>query len=221
MSTEPTRILLADDDAIIRQGLANLLSNQENLEVVAAVSNGAQVFDVLAKQRIDIALLDVDMPVSNGIETAKRISQDYPTVKSLMLTAFESKDSLAQAIGSGICGFLTKDTPLPELVALIRQAYRGQIVMSPKPTELMMVSYKESQQAREKYADFIHSVESLPDYLRPTFDLLIKALANKNISRKLHLSESTVRSYVSEILMRTGTATRAELAITAIKAGIQ
>lgn len=221
MSTDSIRILLADDDDIIRQGLANLLSNQEDFEVVATVSNGAQVFDVLAKQRIDIALLDVDMPILNGIETAKCISQDYPTVKSLMLTAFESKDSLAQAIGSGICGFLTKDTPLPELVTLIRQAYRGQIVMSPKPTELMMVSYKEGQQAREKYADFIHSVETLPDYLRPTFKLLIKALANKNISRKLHLSESTVRSYVSEILMRTGTATRAELAITAIKAGIQ
>lgn len=221
MSTDSIRILLADDDDIIRQGLANLLSNQEDFEVVATVSNGAQVFDVLAKQRIDIVLLDVDMPILNGIETAKRISQDYPTVKSLMLTAFESKDSLAQAIGSGICGFLTKDTPLPELVTLIRQAYRGQIVMSPKPTELMMVSYKEGQQAREKYADFIHSVETLPDYLRPTFKLLIKALANKNISRKLHLSESTVRSYVSEILMRTGTATRAELAITAIKAGIQ
>ena len=78
MSTDSIRILLADDDDIIRQGLANLLSNQEDFEVVATVSNGAQVFDVLAKQRIDIALLDVDMPILNGIETAKRISQDYP-----------------------------------------------------------------------------------------------------------------------------------------------
>lgn len=221
MSAGEIRILLADDDQIIRDGLTNLLNAQEGLRVVATAVNGAQVFDQLALHRVDVALLDVDMPVMSGIEAARRISREQPSITIIMLTAFEHEESLAQAIGAGVRGFLTKDIPAPELAQLIRKAYGGQQVMAPRPTEILTASYAETHENREKYADFINAVNTLPDHLRPTFRLLLKAFANKNIARQTGLTEATVRSYVSDILTHTGCATRGELAITAVKAGIQ
>ncbi|MGJ9529876.1 response regulator [Actinotignum sp. GS-2025a] len=214
------RILLADDDPIIREGLARLLNEQEGLAVVATAADGAQAIDQLRDQKVDLALLDVDMPVMSGIEAAKRISQDYPHIVIVMLTVFEHEDSLGEVIGAGVRGFLTKDIVAPELAQLIRKAYGGQQVMAPRPTEILITSYEKIQQNKEEYADFVTAVEQLPEHLRTVFHLLLQALANKNIARQTGLSETTVRSYVSDILARTGCATRAELGITAIKAGI-
>ncbi|WP_166984703.1 response regulator transcription factor [Canibacter zhoujuaniae] len=214
------RILIADDDQIIREGLANLLDAQEGLHVVATAINGAQVFEQLALHRIDVALLDVDMPVVSGIEAARRLSREQAGLTIIMLTVFEHEESLGQAIGAGVRGFLTKDIPAPELAQLIRKAYAGQQVMAPRPIEILTSSYAQTYENREQYADFINAVTALPEHLRPTFRLLLKAFANKNIARQTKLTEATVRSYVSDILARTGCATRGELAITAIKAGI-
>ncbi|MDY5127931.1 response regulator transcription factor [Actinotignum sp. SLA_B059] len=214
------RILLADDDPIIREGLARLLNEQEGLAVVATAADGAQAIEQLLDQNVDLALLDVDMPVMSGIEAAKRISQDYPHIVIVMLTVFEHEESLGEAIGAGVRGFLTKDIIAPELAQLIRKAYGGQQVMAPRPTEILITSYEKLHQNKEEYADFVAAAEQLPEHLRTVFHLLLQALANKNIARRTGLSETTVRSYVSDILARTGCATRAELGITAIKAGI-
>lgn len=220
-SKNEIRILLADDDQIIRDGLAHLLNAQDGLQVVATAENGAEVFSLLALHRIDIALLDVDMPVISGIEAARRISREHPEITIVMLTAFEHEESLGQAIGARVRGFLTKDIPAPELAELIRKAHAGQQVMAPRPTEILTAAYAQTQDNREQYADFIDAVATLPPHLRPTFRLLLKALTNKNISRQTKLKEATVRSYVSDILSHTGCATRGELAITAVKAGIR
>lgn len=220
MSEQEIRILLADDDQVIRDGLANLLNGQDGLRVVATAENGAQVFEQLALHRIEVALLDVDMPVMSGIEAARRLNREYPGITVIMLTAFEYEESLAQAIGAGVRGFLTKDILIPELAQLIRKAYDGQQVMAPRPTEILTASYAETHESLEKYADFINAVTTLPEHLCPTFRLLLKAYTNKNIARHTGLTEATVRSYVSCILAHTGCATRGELAITAVKAGI-
>lgn len=215
------RVLLADDDQIIRDGLSNLLNAQDGLRIVATAANGAQVFDELAAHRVDVALLDVDMPVMSGIEAARRISREQPGITVIMLTAFEHEESLGQAIGTGVRGFLTKDIPAPELAQLIRKAFNGQHVMAPRPIEILTASYAKTQENLEQYADFIAAIETLPEHLRPTFRLLLKAYTNKNIARQIHLTEATVRSYVSDILAHTGCSTRGQLAITAVKAGIK
>lgn len=214
------KVLLADDDGIIREGLTSLLSAQDGIEVVASAENGVQVFDQLALHQVDVVLLDVDMPVMSGIDAAKRITKEYPKLTIVMLTAFAHEESLGQALGAGVRGFLTKDIPALELAELIRKAYRGEQVMTPRPTQILTQSYIHTQQNREKYSAFIDAVDNLPEYLRPTFELLVKALPNKSIARSTRLTESTVRSYVSEILARTGCTSRAQLAITAVKAGI-
>lgn len=219
-NSDEIRILIADDDQIIRDGLANVLSAQEGLNVVATAATGAEVFDQLALHKVDVVMLDVDMPVMDGIEAARRLSRERPDLPIIMLTAFEHEDSLGQAIGAGVRGFLTKDIPAPELADLIRKAQQGQHVMAERPTEILTASYVQKQHYREQYSDFIDAVRALPDHLIPTFRLLLKALPNKNIARITGLTEATVRSYVSDILALTGCATRGELAITAVKAGI-
>ncbi|MDO4411827.1 response regulator transcription factor [Cutibacterium sp.] len=213
-------ILIADDDRIICDGLASLLNAQDGFRVVGTAINGAEALDQLAAHRVDVALLDVDMPLMSGIEVARKISSENPGVTIIMLTAFEHEESLGQAIGAGVRGFLTKDTPASELAQLIRKAYAGEQVMATRPIEILTESYVRNRYNREQYAEFIAAVHTLPEYLRPTFRLLLKALANKSISRKTGLTEATVRSYVSDILAHCGCATRGELAITAIKAGI-
>lgn len=175
----------------------------------------------VATQRVDVALVDVDMPGMDGIEAAKHLSSAYPDIKILVLTAFAHEDYLGQAIGANVRGFLTKDMSIGELSDCIRRAHAGQVVLSSRPTQILVTSYLRLHRDREEHADFIDAVANMPDHLRPTFHLLVKALANKSIAKQLHLTESTVRSYVSDILTLTGCATRGELAINAVKAGMR
>lgn len=118
-------------------------------------------------------------------------------------------------------GFLTKDIPAAGIAELIRKAHSGQQVMGTRPIQVPTENYAQTQQDRGQYHGFIAAVDSLPEYLRPTFHLLLQTLANKNTAWKLWLRDSTVRSYVSDILEHTGCATRGELAITTVKAGIR
>lgn len=217
--SEDIRVLLADDDQIIRDGLGNLLNLQDGITVVAAVENGRAALRVLAEHRVDVALLDVDMPVLDGISTAKEIGRMYPDIAVVMLTAFEHEDSLAQSLASNVRGFLTKDIPAPELAQLIKQAHSGQRVFGSRPTQILAESYMVSSKNDPTYDDFRQKVEQLPNYLRSVFDLLIQALPNKTIARELGITEATVRSYISEIFTATGFTNRGELTITAVKAG--
>ena len=217
--SETIKILLADDDQIIREGLAKLLNAQDGLSVVAAVADGRVALRTVAECRVDVALLDVDMPVMDGVSAAKEIGRMYPDIAVVMLTAFEHEDSLAQSLASNVRGFLTKDIPAIELAQLIKQAHAGQRVFGSRPTQILTNTYLASGKNDSAYDDFRQCIEQLPDYLRAVFNLLIQAFPNKTIARQLGITEATVRSYISELFAATGFTNRGELAITAIKAG--
>lgn len=213
-------ILIVDDDDIIRQGLANLLNHQDGIHVVATATNGK---DALLKARsmdVQVVLLDVDMPVMDGVSTAKILAEKHPQIAVIMLTNFRHQDSLAKSLQANVRGFLTKDIPVEQLAVLIKQAHCGMTVMSPEPIALMTSSYVKTQSQNEQFKDFIASVNSLPPHLRTVFDLLITALPNKLIAKQLGLTESTVRSYISDIFTATGFNSRGELCLTAAKAGL-
>ena len=182
--SEPIRVLLADDDVIVREGLAGLLDRQDGIDVVAVAENGSMALVVV-----------------------------------VMLTVFEHEESLARSLALNVRGFLTKDIPSAQLAQLIRQAHAGYSVFGPRPTGILADSYLNSGKNDPKYDAFRERVERLPGYLRTTFDLLIQALPNKTIAKRLGLSEATVRSYISEIFTTLGYTNRGELTITAIKAG--
>ena len=213
--SEPIRVLLADDDVIVREGLAGLLDRQDGIDVVAVAENGSMALRELSRRAVDVALLDVDMPVLDGLAAAKEMARLYPSVVVVMLTVFEHEESLARSLALNVRGFLTKDIPSAQLAQLIRQAHAGYSVFGPRPTGILADSYLNSGKNDPKYDAFRERVERLPGYLRTTFDLL----PNKTIAKRLGLSEATVRSYISEIFTTLGYTNRGELTITAIKAG--
>ena len=217
--SEPIRVLLADDDVIVREGLAGLLDRQDGIDVVAVAENGSMALRELSRRAVDVALLDVDMPVLDGLAAAKEMARLYPSVVVVMLTVFEHEESLARSLALNVRGFLTKDIPSVQLAQLIRQAHAGYSVFGPRPTSILADSYLNSGKNDPKYDAFRERVERLPGYLRTTFDLLIQALPNKTIAKRLGLSEATARSYISEIFTTLGYTNRGELTITAIKAG--
>ena len=216
---ETIRVLLADDDAIVREGLAGLLNQQTGISVVAVAEDGGKALRELSKQAVDVALLDMDMPVLDGLATAKEMARLYPSVAVVMLTVFEHEESLARSLALNVRGFLTKDIPSAQLAQLIRQAHEGYLVFGPRPTRILADNYLSSGKNDPGYDGFRERVEQLPNHLRATFDLLIQALPNKTIARRLGLSEATVRSYISEIFAALGYTNRGGLTITAIKAG--
>ncbi|XCB29437.1 response regulator transcription factor [Arcanobacterium hippocoleae] len=213
------RILLADDDVIVREGLASLLDHRDGLKIAATAENGKQVLQYLAHNSADIVLLDVDMPVLDGISAAAEIRSRYPDIAVIMLTAFEHQESLAKSLALNVRGFLTKDVPSAKLAELIKEAYAGKSVFTQRPTDILTHSYVALENKQSEYQEFREKIESLPHYLRTVFDLLIQAMPNKNIARELEITESTVRTYITKLYSVTGCTNRGELTIAAIRAG--
>lgn len=213
------RVLFADDDQIIREGLANLLNHQEGITVVATAEDGAQALDILATQTVDVALIDVDMPVLDGIQTAQRIARRYPDLAVVILTAFEHEESFVRSLEQNVRGFLTKDIPPDRLAEQLKRAHAGERVFGPRPTEMLTSNFLAASSNAPEYRDFRRRVEALPPYLRDVFDLVIEAYPNKTIARRLKLSENTVRTYVSQLFIALDFTSRNQLTITALKAG--
>lgn len=217
--SDDVRVLLVDDDEVVRTSLAKALARQSGVSVVAVAEDGARALVAMGRHSVDVAVVDVEMPGIGGIETAKTIRSEFPDTVVLMLTAFEHKDSLAQCLQLGIAGFLTKDVPPDQLGELIRQAYSGTPVLGAEPARILMDSFAATRPDDPQSVAFRQCIESLPPYLRAVFDRIIQAKSNRVISRELGVTESTVRSYVAELYTITGINNRGELAITAVKCG--
>lgn len=216
--SDDIRVLIADDDPIINDSFARLLDGQDDITVVATASNGAEALTKMTHS-VDVALIDVDMPILDGIETVKLIRKSYPQTVIIMLTAFEHEDSLAEALAAGVQGFLTKNTTPKEVAEYLKKALTGQTVFDTRPTDILTQSYTEKTLTQAQYQEFTAAVETLPERFKPVFTQLLEAKTNKEIAQELHMSPATVRSYVSEILTHTNCKSRGQLAITAARSG--
>lgn len=220
MSDAPLRILLADDDSMLRTAMTDLLATFDDIELVAAVPDGACTLDVLSNRLVDIALLDADMPVLDGIATTRTIRSRYPSVTVVILTAFEHEGDLGRALAAGATGFLTKDLPISRMIPLLRDARSGNTVMGPKPMAMLSDSYRAQASRREEEAAFLEAVDALPEHLRDVFEYMVRATPNPQIAERLGLSGSSVRTYASRVLQLTGATSRADLVISAAAAGL-
>ena len=190
---EDLRILIADDDRIYRENLAILLDSIAGIRVVATAANGVQAITELAKHLVDVALVDIDMPVMDGIATAKTIQTSYPQTTVVMLTAFEHEDALQDSLATRVAGFLTKDVSAEDLAMFIRQAHDGRQVISGKPAEMLTESYLRSQRKQVQYQDFIARVEAMSKHLKPVLELMCQAKSNREIASEMSLSEATIQ----------------------------
>jgi DNA-binding NarL/FixJ family response regulator len=208
------KIIVCDDQAVIRDGLEALLSLEKDFQVIAAAQDGAEAIEFVSQKHPDLVLMDLKMPVINGIEATRRIRARFPDVKVLVLSTCDNDEWVFDAIRAGASGYLLKDTPREKIVEAIRGTMDGRAFVDPSVAGKLMgqIASRQTQPASiltEKLT------EKETDVLR----LLAKGFSNSEIAAQLYLSEGTVRNHVSAILEKLGAADRAQATIIAIRHG--
>ncbi|MGP3936789.1 response regulator [Nonomuraea sp. KM88] len=212
------RILLADDEAMIRAGVRAILASDPSLEVVAEAADGRQAVDLAISHRPDVALLDIRMPRLDGLSAAAELRRAAPGVAVVMLTTFGEDDYIAKALDVGAGGFLLKSGDPRELIAGIHAVAEGAAYLSPKVAHRVITQLSGGRMARG--AEARDRVASLTDREREVLALLGAGLSNAEIARRLHIVEGTVKAYVSAILTRLDVRNRVQAAIIAYEAGL-
>ncbi|MEO3801974.1 response regulator transcription factor [Nonomuraea sp. B1E8] len=212
------RILLADDEAMIRAGVRAILASDPSLEVVAEAADGRQAVDLAISHRPDVALLDIRMPRLDGLAAAAELRRAAPDVAVVMLTTFGEDDYIAKALDVGAGGFLLKSGDPRELIAGIHAVAEGAAYLSPKVAHRVITQLSGGRMARG--AEARDRVASLTDREREVLALLGAGLSNAEIARRLHIVEGTVKAYVSAILTRLDVRNRVQAAIIAYEAGL-
>ena len=202
------RIALADDQALVRSGLRALLAGYEDIEVSVEAEDGAELIEKLAKQPVDLVLSDIRMPGVDGLALVTRLRADGNQVPVILLTTFDESDFALRAAECGAQGFLLKDASPEDLYEAIVRVARGETLLAPVPTDPV--------RARYAYRDQAPPTDTFNDREISILRLLAGGYSNKEIARTIHLSEGTVKNYVSEILDKLGTRDRTRAVLKAI-----
>jgi DNA-binding NarL/FixJ family response regulator len=209
------KVIICDDQAIIRDGLELLLKLEKDIEVVGLAQDGMEAVELAAKHVPDLVLMDLKMPGMNGVEATRRICAEYPKVKILVLTTFDDDEWVFDAIRAGASGYLLKDTPREKVIEAIRGTISGKSFVDPLVAgKLIDQVAKKQEQPSSLIADKLTGREM--DILR----LIAYGFTNADIAERLHLSEGTVRNHVSAILTKLDVSDRTQAAILAIRHGL-
>jgi len=214
MTKEKIRLLIAEDQPLIRRALAALFDNDPDVELVGQATNGAEAVTMARAWRPDVALLDIKMPRLNGIEAARQILQERPEVKIVMLTTFDTDDLIFDAILAGAVGYLLKDADEREIAATVRDAARGQSRLSPEIARRVLDDFRRIKKPRPSGGGAPDD-DPLTERERAILDLIGAGKSNRDISQALALAEGTVKNHVSNILSKLHARSRTELAIRA------
>ncbi|WP_306205775.1 response regulator [Actinoplanes sp. RD1] len=212
------RVLLADDQALIRAGFRALVDAEDDLTVVAEGGTGAEAVELAARHRPDVALLDIRMPGLDGIEATRRISADpaLAGVHVVMLTNFGLDDLVYAALRAGAAGFLVKDTEPADLLHGIRVAARGDALLSPAITRKLISSYVARPPRRARTA----MLEVLTNREREVVELAARGLSNSAIAAAMVISPATVKTHVSRAMTKLAARDRAQLVVLAYESGL-
>ena len=216
MSKDKIRLLIAEDQAVLRRVLETLFDPLEDIELVARAADGVEAVRLARVSEPDVALLDIKMPRMDGIEAARQISQQRPQTKIVMLTTFDSDDLVFQAILAGAIGYLLKDAEESEILATVRDAAKGQTRMSPLIARRVLDDFRRLKRARPSASPDIAD-EPLTERESVVLDLIGAGKSNRDIGIALGLAEGTVKNHVSNILSKLHARSRTELAIKALK----
>ena len=209
------KVLICDDQAIIRDGLEMLLKLERDIDVVGLAQDGAEAFNLVQEQSPDLVLMDLKMPGMNGIEATRRIRLQHPEIKVLVLTTFDDDEWVFDAIRAGASGYLLKDTPRDKVIEAIRGSVAGKSYVDPLVAGKLLDQVA-SEQARPSALLTDKLSERETDVLR----LLARGFSNTEIADRLHLSEGTVRNHVSAIFSKLDVSDRTQAAIIAIQHGL-
>lgn len=205
------RIVLIDDQHLIRQGLKALLELEPDLEVVGEGENGQMAIALVASLQPDVVLMDIRMPLMDGVAATRAISQQFPGTKVLVLTTFDDDQYVAEALRCGAMGYLLKDTPSEELAVAIRSVYRGYTQLGPGLVKKIMAQLPIN--AAPNYASPPPSWDELTPREQEVLRLIAKGASNREIAKSLYISEGTVKNHVTNILNRLNLRDRTQAAI--------
>jgi DNA-binding NarL/FixJ family response regulator len=213
------RVLLVDDQALIRAGFRMILEAEEDLEVVGECGDGTQAIDSVKRFSPDVVLMDIRMPEMDGIEATRRIvgGDGGTEVKVLMLTTFDLDEYVYDALRAGASGFLLKDVPADQLVAGIRLVAQGDALLAPSVTRRLIEEFSRSSRGR---AQRPAGLDELTPREVEVFKLLARGMSNAEIAGELIVSETTVKTHVARILMKLGVRDRVQAVVLAYEAGV-
>jgi DNA-binding NarL/FixJ family response regulator len=208
------RVVVADDEELVREGLAAIVGADPGLDVVATVADGASAVEAVTRLSPNVVLMDVRMPGVDGIEATRSIVAATPHTRVLMLTTVEVDDVVYAALRAGASGFLLKSVPRDQLWAGIRAVHAGDSLLAPSITRRLIKAHLE--QAGPHDPRLLNVTERQADVVR----LVAGGLSNREIAERLHLAESTVKGYVSEVLNRHRLRDRTQLVVLAYESGL-
>ncbi|KUN42040.1 LuxR family transcriptional regulator [Streptomyces longwoodensis] len=212
------RVLLADDQSLVRAGFRALLDAQADIEVAGEAADGVQAVRAVRELRPDVVLMDIRMPVLDGLAATRRITGDaaLARVKVVMLTTFELDEYVFEAIRSGASGFLVKDTEPDELLRAVRAVVAGDALLSPGVTRRLIAEFA----ARSKEPAAADALGALTEREREVMALVGIGLSNEEIARRLVVSPLTAKTHVSRTMVKLGARDRAQLVVLAYESGL-
>lgn len=218
--TFPLRIAIVDDQPLVRMGFSMVIDSQPDMEVVIQANNGREAVEALRAHRVDVVLMDVRMPVMDGIEATSRIlhEQSATPPRVIMLTTFDIDEYVLAAIRAGASGFLLKDSQPEDLLSAIRTVHRGDAVIAPSATRRLLGKLVAAERSRPSPRH--PGLDSLTEREREVLIQIAKGLTNKEIAEELFVAEATVKTHIGSILTKLQARDRVHVVIIAFENGL-
>jgi DNA-binding NarL/FixJ family response regulator len=213
-----TRVLIADDQALVRVGLRKILESEPETVVVGEAADGEDAVAAVSRLRPDLVLMDIRMPVLDGIEATRRITRAHPATRVLMLTTFGLDTYVYEALRAGASGFMLKDAPPEEIAAAVRIVAGGDALLAPAVTRAVIEEYTRHPQPPSQTAP--PGLDELTPREREVLDLLARGRSNTEICAQLVISEATAKTHVARILQKLGLRDRVQAVIYAYENGV-
>ena len=212
------RVLLADDQELVRAGFQALLDAQDEIDVIGAAADGREAVDLARKLKPDVVLMDIRMPVLDGLQATQEIASDAKlnSVRIVILTTFELDEYVFDAIRAGAAGFLVKDTKPADLIEAVRVVASGDALLSPSVTRTLIAEFA----ARAKQPPSSAALDELTDREREVMALAAGGLSNEQIAQRLVLSVATAKTHISRAMVKLGVRDRAQLVVLAYETGL-
>jgi DNA-binding NarL/FixJ family response regulator len=202
------RIVIADDQALIRDGLKTVLDLEEDMEVIRTAVNGVEAFDAIKKLEPDILLLDIRMPIMGGVECVREIKRICTPTKVIMLTTFNDEEYIMSAIAAGACGYLLKDIEVAELIEAIHDALAGKMVMPLQVVSKLAEGLAKVVNVKNEH--ILVGQFGFSDREKEIAKIMAQGFNNKQMSTILYISEGTLRNYISSIYSKIGISDRTQ-----------
>ena len=216
----PIRVILVDDHAILRQGTAELLRREPDLEVIGEAGDGQQAIDLVQELRPDVVVMDVRMPGMSGVEATRHIRESWPAVQVLVLTAHDDDQYVFSLLEAGASGYLLKNAPVGDLVRAIRQVKAGESPLDPSIARKIVARMTGAGEKPLPQHGETAMVEELSARELEVLQLLAQGLSNRAIGEALFISDRTVQAHLTNIYAKMGVTTRLDAVLTAIRRGL-